>query len=142
MKITCGIFLFDGEDNILICRVTNSKNLWSIPKGLVDENETFIDTALRELKEETSIILNNPQLKFIGDFKYLKSNKMLKAFYLKIDEKIDENSLHCSSMVNLKGRIFPEVDQFKWVNLEEAKKLIHKTQVDALIEFEKLKYQF
>jgi predicted NUDIX family NTP pyrophosphohydrolase len=45
-------------------------------------------------------------------------------------------------MVNLKGRIFPEVDQFKWVNLEEAKKLIHQTQVDALIEFEKLKYQF
>lgn len=68
MKITCGIFLFDVEENILICRVTYSKNLWSIPKGLVDENETFIDTALRELKEETSIILNNPQLKFIGEF--------------------------------------------------------------------------
>ena len=103
---------------------------------------TYTAATITELKEETSIILNNPQLKFIGDFKYLKSNKMLKAFYLKIDEKIDENSLHCSSMVNLKGRIFPEVDQFKWVNLEEAKKLIHQTQVDALIEFEKLKYQF
>lgn len=132
MKITCGIFLIDKNKNILICRVTNSKNHWSIPKGLCDKNEKLLDAALRELKEETSILLSNQNISFVGSFKYSKSNKILTAFCCNIDYSIDANQLRCESMVNENGRIFPEVDKYEWVSIEEAKKLIHETQILAL----------
>ena len=132
MKITCGIFLFNKDNKLLICHVTNSKNQWSIPKGLVDNDEDYIDAAIRELREETSIVLENPQLEFIGDFKYKKTSKILKAFLYKIDYFINKDNLVCESMVNLYGKYFPEVDKHKWVSIEEAINVIHLTQISAL----------
>lgn len=36
---------------------------WDFPKGHVEEDETAIETALRELEEETSIVKNDVELK-------------------------------------------------------------------------------
>ena len=49
----CGIVVFNDNDEILmICHI---KGHWGIPKGHVEANETEIETALREVLEETNI---------------------------------------------------------------------------------------
>ncbi len=41
---------------------------WANPGGNIDENETPIQAAVRELEEETSVIMSTTDLKFVGIF--------------------------------------------------------------------------
>jgi 8-oxo-dGTP pyrophosphatase MutT (NUDIX family) len=55
---SCGVIVFD-KDNVLM--VQHNKGHYGFPKGHVEENETEEETAIREVKEETScdvLILN------------------------------------------------------------------------------------
>ena len=52
-----GIIVSNNEDNIFVAkRIDNPKNFWQMPQGGVDKGENYYDAALRELKEETSIV--------------------------------------------------------------------------------------
>ena len=52
-----GIVLLNKENKVLVAkRIDNPKNFWQMPQGGIDEGEDFYHAALRELKEETSII--------------------------------------------------------------------------------------
>ena len=54
---SCGAIVyrrFHGNIEILLIRHINSGH-WSFPKGHVEAGETEIETAVREIKEETSI---------------------------------------------------------------------------------------
>jgi len=58
MEKSCGIILFYSEDFLLIQHPTVSNEMeghWDFPKGHIEENETELETAARELKEETGI---------------------------------------------------------------------------------------
>src|SRR5687768_14174723 len=96
MKTTCGVFLI-CNDKLLIGHVTNS-NDWSIPKGLMDPGETELESAIRELKEETNIDSSNIS---IVDMEciyetYQHKNKKLCAFLAFTDI---EHEAICYSMV-------------------------------------------
>jgi 8-oxo-dGTP diphosphatase len=43
-------------------------NHYALPGGNIDENEQPIDAAVRELKEETNLIINTRELKYVGYF--------------------------------------------------------------------------
>lgn len=64
---------------LLILRDNNpevvSPNHWAVPGGVKEINETFEQTALREIKEELNIDLKN--LKFLVELKYLDRFKKL-----------------------------------------------------------------
>ena len=52
-----GIVVLNKENKIFVAkRIDNPKNFWQMPQGGVDKNEDFHTAALRELKEETSIV--------------------------------------------------------------------------------------
>jgi 8-oxo-dGTP pyrophosphatase MutT (NUDIX family) len=55
MEITCGSFLIDPLNRILMCLTTGTKNFWTVPKGLPESHESFYEAAVRELEEETGI---------------------------------------------------------------------------------------
>ena len=60
ITISSGIVLI-YNNRILLCHPTNSKwiKTYSIPKGKKEKNnETLLETAIRETKEETGIDLN------------------------------------------------------------------------------------
>lgn len=50
---SCGAVIFNNEDKVLI--VKHNAGHWDFPKGHMEPGETEIDTALREVKEETNI---------------------------------------------------------------------------------------
>ena len=55
---SCGMIVMDGCSILLIER--NGK--WDLPKGKREEGESYIQTALRELEEETGIRENEVQV--------------------------------------------------------------------------------
>ena len=51
-----GIILLNKENKIFVAkRIDNPKNYWQMPQGGVDNGEDFLQAALRELEEETSV---------------------------------------------------------------------------------------
>ena len=52
-----GIILLNDENKVFVAkRIDNPKNFWQMPQGGIDEGENYYEAALRELKEETSVV--------------------------------------------------------------------------------------
>jgi 8-oxo-dGTP pyrophosphatase MutT (NUDIX family) len=130
MKTTCGVFLVCNS-KILIGHVTNTENDWSIPKGLMDEGETEIESMLRELKEETDIDADHITVHPVEPIYevYAHKKKKLCAFLAHTD---CEHDAICYSMVTSREVPFPEIDHFKWADYTEAMEKIHPTQKTVL----------
>ena len=52
-----GMVVLNSKNKIFVAkRIDNPKNFWQMPQGGVDKDENYYEAALRELKEETSIV--------------------------------------------------------------------------------------
>lgn len=49
---SCGCVVFDGDKVLLI---KHNEGHWDLPKGHIEEGETEVETAIREVKEETNV---------------------------------------------------------------------------------------
>ena len=123
-----GIVLLNKENKVLVAkRIDNPKNFWQMPQGGVDEGEDFYHAALRELKEETSIIsvklIKEIENKFTyilpdhligiiwkGKFKGQKQKWFVMRF---IGDELE---------INIKTK-HPEFLDWKWVDLEDLTKI-------------------
>lgn len=136
--ISCGIYLFNSDNKILIEHPTGHKpNVWTIPKGRMDEGETdHFEVAKRELLEETNVDLNPLNIVKMEEFdlvRYRETNKYLKGFFVKVDSDLSDVDLNCVSMVYRNGvPSFPEVDGYKWVDIEEARLVLNEFQMSNL----------
>ena len=84
---------------------------WSLPKGKLDEGEDFEAAALREVEEETGLMCSISRT--LGDATYR-------------DNKGRAKLVRYFEMEPLEGNFFPneEVDELRWVPLEEASRLL------------------
>jgi predicted NUDIX family NTP pyrophosphohydrolase len=108
---------------------------WSIPKGGMEEGESILDAAKRELEEETG-------LKTDGEFIELSSvkqgNKIIYAWAFRLDTEAEfrmSNSFELEwppKSGNLKS--FPEIDKAEWFTMDEAKIKINKGQIPFIVE--------
>lgn len=131
MKTTCGIFIVDQCERILICHPTNHPwDVWSIPKGLIDEGETPLEAAVREVYEETSLILDtNAEFEELPYNVYTSKKKRVKPFIHYHKNVISISDLSCESFVHKEDKEpFPEVDYFRMVNIDTAGDILHETQ--------------
>lgn len=63
---SAGAIMFKKEESrILFLVLKHRAGHWSFPKGLIEENETPEETAIREIKEETNL----KNFNFIDNFK-------------------------------------------------------------------------
>lgn len=65
-EVSCGAFVIDGE-KVLLVKHKNG-NHWDCPKGHVEDGETKQQTAIREVLEETGIMI-----KIVSDKEYVVS---------------------------------------------------------------------
>ncbi|RVD57102.1 NUDIX domain-containing protein [Mesorhizobium sp. M2D.F.Ca.ET.185.01.1.1] len=110
---------------------------WSVPKGLIGDDEDELGAARREAEEELGIAID-------GDFQPLGSykqpgGKIVMAWSVEAD--IDANAVK-SNMFTMEwppksGRMkeFPEVDRAAWFSLPEAGLKILKGQRPMLDDF-------
>jgi ADP-ribose pyrophosphatase YjhB (NUDIX family) len=125
MDTTCGIYLINKNNQILLVHPINApKHMWSIPKGMMEDGETYTETALRETFEETNIKLdiNSPKIQKFMEFemiKYRKTKKQLKSYTLIVDDDFSDINLECNSLfINRDGKYVPENDLVQWFPLK------------------------
>lgn len=110
MELSCGVLVTDGAV-LLLGHATRSPR-WDIPKGRTDPGEAPLDTALRELREETGLLAPPAALHDLGRHRYLPA-KALHLFAWRPDPLPDPARLRCTSQVTLAdGTSFPELDRF------------------------------
>jgi 8-oxo-dGTP pyrophosphatase MutT (NUDIX family) len=117
-QTTCGVIVTDGE-RVLLGHATRSPR-WDIPKGVVEPGEDFRDAAVRELVEETGLVVPSAELTELGVHSYLR-NKDLALFAWTRRELPDPGKLTCSSRFALAdGTLLPEFDRFGLFPWDEA----------------------
>lgn len=142
ITIAAGIFLLRENARILICHPTNhAPDFWSIPKGKLNNGETPLQAAIRETFEETNIDLKDYKaVKALTPVNYSHKKKMIHPFVVweHANKHIDWDSfdIKCNSNVPEARGGFPEMDDYKWVTIEEARPLLHQTQVICLDEIQ------
>jgi 8-oxo-dGTP pyrophosphatase MutT (NUDIX family) len=140
--IAAGIFIVNSDKKVLICHPTNHPaDFWSIPKGKVEAGEELIDAAIRETFEETNIDLKGFEvMATMSPLTYSHKKKVLNPYilYQEANPDIDFNSfdLKCNSNVPVERGGFPEMDDYRWVSFEEAKRLLHSLQANAIDKVE------
>ena len=80
-KVSSMAIVIGDKNKVLIL---NNESEWVFPKGHVENNETYLQTSIRELKEETNVsVCEDVCLGQIDEFKFYFDKE--KAFLFKID---------------------------------------------------------
>ena len=118
---SCGVLpyrMVDGQQEFLLVFETYSK-CWSLPKGHIEVGETDVQTALRELYEETGLTAKLDTTR-IASIEYPISNFARKqvTFYL-------------GEVTGVPKVREGEIDKFKWVTAEELKDYLFPDTYEA-----------
>lgn len=131
-KTSAGGVIFKKENNkIKILLIKDNWNKWTFAKGFVEQNETYRETAIREMTEELGI--DARKLKYVGDLREIEydyvwdGEKVHKKVYYYLYEWVTEQKFHLQKAEGIRG--------FKWVLIDELKKIIgYKEDSLSLIE--------
>lgn len=106
---------------------------WTFMKGGVEGNESWVEAAIREFKEETGLKMEWLKGEMLIPLGSTMQNhqKMVIAYGL---EYADIYPSECYSNMASNG-LNPEVDRYKWMTMKEIEKKTHETH---LIFYKKL----
>lgn len=111
---------------------------WTIPKGVIDEGEDFLDAARREFREETGIEARGPFIP-LGAIKQ-KAGKTVHAWAWEGDADADRITSNDSRTEWPRGSgkwiTYPEVDRCAWYDAETAKQKIIPAQAELIDRLE------
>lgn len=132
-KRSAGLLIYRRSDeNISVLLVhpggpfwaTKDDGAWSIPKGLVEENEDELMAARRETGEELGVTIDGPFAR-LGDYRQ-PGGKIVIAWSVEAQTGIDVATIKSNSFTmewpprSGSTKEFPEVDRAGWFTLPEA----------------------
>lgn len=114
----------ETEQVLLVCNRDNHDS-WSMPGGAVEENETLEQAMIREVKEETGLLVKIQDIVAINE-RFVQENKE-HAIFITFRTEIIGGAIHIENP--------DEISEIKWVDISTANKLMpyHKDGVNKLI---------
>ena len=112
---------------------------WSIPKGEYGPGDDPLETAVRELQEETGAVVAPEDLVDLGTVRQ-KGGKQVSAWC--VPGEFDVTTLVCNTFElewpprSGRTQVFPEVDRAEWFGLDEARGKINPAQAEFLDRLE------
>ena len=132
--ISCmGIVINKKENTIYVALLKDKDNCWVIPKGHVGNGENFVETAIREIKEETGITLNkNNFINKVCEYKYYtnkeKCEKLIKVYVFQKEKQDYITPLSKENFID-----------GKWITIDDAIEILkYQEQKYALNKVKKL----
>ena len=123
-----GIIVLNNENKVFVAkRIDNPKNYWQMPQGGINKDEDFYTAALRELKEETSIISVKLVKEIEGSFTYILPNHLIgiiwKGRFKGQKQKwFVMRFIGNETEINIKTK-HPEFLDWKWIDLKDLTKI-------------------
>ena len=112
---SCGAIVyrkFHGNTEILLIKHVNSGH-WSFPKGHVESGETEVETALREIKEETGIdVIIDSTFREIVSYCPKKGTQKIVVYFLSKAKNSDYIPQR------------EEIADIKWVEIDRAQSVL------------------
>ena len=117
---SCGVIVFhqDTDGAIQFLLVQGYGNYWGFPKGRSESNETSLQTALRELQEETGI----EDITMIDGVSFTEAYVIKKKRRPNISKSIVYFVAQVASKKTVRQR--SEIKQLGWFGIEYAKQLV------------------
>jgi len=118
---------------------------WGIPKGLVEEDEELMQTAIREFEEETGIESNGKYVPLGTTIQ--RNDKIVHAWAFESDNS-EQLDIVCNTFEmewppkSGKRQKFPEVDRGEFFSVDDARKKIYSAQqvfIDRLLQYLNIK---
>ena len=123
-----GIVVLNRNNKVFVAkRIDNPKNFWQMPQGGVDGNEDFYHAALRELKEETSIVSVKLIKEINKKFTYILPDHLIGIIW-KGKFKGQKQKWFVMRFVGNESEInirtkHPEFLDWQWIDLENLPKI-------------------
>lgn len=127
MEKSCGIIPLKVHNNtFLYLLIQHHAGHWGFPKGHVEPGESMVETAMRELEEETGLTLKKIFLKQAFEEKYTyhrdgKKRSKLVVYYLGLVE---------GGKVKIQAK---EIQDYAWVTLAEAIERLAHTEIKKIL---------
>ena len=131
-----GIVLLNKKNKVFVAkRIDNPKNFWQMPQGGVGKRENYYQAALRELKEETSIVSVELVKKIDKKLTYILPKYLIGIIWKgkfkgQTQRWFIMRFVGNESEINIKTKK-PEFLDWKWINVEDLPKIAVKFKLDV-----------
>ena len=131
-----GIVVLNNENKVFVAkRIDNPKNFWQMPQGGVYNNENYYEAALRELKEETSIISVELIQEIDKKFTYILPDHLIGIIWKgkfkgQTQKWFVMRFIGNESEININTK-HPEFLDWKWINLDDLPEIAVNFKLDV-----------
>lgn len=123
---SCGAIVYNNEGEVLI--VQHNAGHWDFPKGHVENNETEVETAVREVKEETNIDIEIPNADYRYEIYYNPKENVNKTVVFFLARNISKKTIKQDA----------EIKNIGWYSYDEAMDILTYNDAKKLL---KLSYE-
>ena len=123
-EFSCGAVIYKIQNDNPVFLLVNSKRngKWGFPKGHIENGESEIETARREIFEETGI----KKIEFIENFRKEDVYIISGAAGCAKDKTVEKHSIYFLALALENALDFDkdEISQLRWVNINHAQDLL------------------